>query len=133
MSDVVQVTVIGDKELEVKLLAIGANVGAATQKAARAGAAVVRQAAKDRAPVRTGQLKKSIQTVSVKGTGGVADADVGPTVFYGRFVELGHAGPHGKGHVPAHPFLRPALDEHEKEVQDAAAAVWRAAIEEAGG
>ncbi|HXH40184.1 MAG TPA: hypothetical protein VNN08_16260, partial [Thermoanaerobaculia bacterium] len=35
-------------------------------------------------------------------------------VFYAPFVEFGHMTPKG-GHVPAHPFLRPAFDEQAEE------------------
>ncbi len=133
MANEIRVTVVGDVELQAKLLALGERLTAVTRKAARAGADVVRTHAKENAPVRTGTLRDNIE-MNVKGTGGVANADVGPTekAFYGRFVEMGHA-LKGGGHVPAHPFLRPAIDEHGQEIQEAAAAVWREAVAEVTG
>ena len=81
-------------------------------------------------------LGGSIQTVVSKATDTRAEVDVGPTVIYGRIHELGgiilpvHAKmlswvDNGKRifakrvQIPARPYLRPAVDEHEKEISQA--------------
>lgn len=81
-------------------------------------------------------LGGSIQTVVSKAGDKIAEVDVGPTVIYGRIQELGgvilpvHAKllswvDNGKRifakrvQIPARPYLRPAVDEHEKEIAQA--------------
>ena len=81
-------------------------------------------------------LGGSIQTVVSKADDRYAEVDVGPTVIYGRIQELGgvvlpvHAKllswvDNGKRifakrvQIPARPYLRPAIDEHEKEIAQA--------------
>ena len=81
-------------------------------------------------------LGGSIQTVVSKATPTKAEVDVGPTVIYGRIHELGGIilpvyakmlswVDNGKRifakrvQIPARPYLRPAVDEHEKEISQA--------------
>jgi len=75
-------------------------------------------------PVKTGNLKKSIGVTKGKTKGTVVTYHISPRKggkydgFYGQWVELGHIvrekgkGKKGKviGHVPPHPFLRPAFE-----------------------
>lgn len=80
----------------------------------RSAARVVVAKAKQRVPVDTGLLKRSItQNVSVGS--GKAEALVGyrKKAFYGGFVEL------GTSKMRAQPFLRPALDESHTEIEAA--------------
>lgn len=67
--------------------------------------------------VNTGDLRRSIKARRSRGTPTevVAKVDVGE--FYGRFVEKGFLHKGGK-HIPAKPFLVPALKETEKDVID---------------
>lgn len=86
---------------------------AVVRDALRSSARVVAAKAKQRVPVRTGLLRKSITfNVSVKGAS-QAHALVGyrRKVFYGRFIEL------GTSKMSAKPFLRPALDESHGEIE----------------
>ncbi len=116
-------------------------------KALRAGGEVLRKEVQGRAPIKTeefkgsnslppGALNADIQ-VRVKTTDQGGTASIGPTAktaYVARFVELGHKQvSHGKkrgrkviGHVPAHPFLRPALDA----AGDAAIAAFQNALVE---
>ena len=57
--------------------------------------------AKARTPVRTGTLRRSI--ASVFENGGLT-GKVGPSVFYGRFIEF------GTRRMGARPFMRPAAE-----------------------
>lgn len=78
----------------------------------RSAARVVVAKAKQRVPVDSGLLKRSItQTVSVGN--GKFEALVGyrKKAFYGGFVEL------GTSKMAAQPFLRPALDESHAEIE----------------
>ena len=92
-------------------------------------------------------LGGSIQTVVSKATPTKAEVDVGPTVIYGRIHELGgiilpvHAKmlswvDNGKRifakrvQIPARPYLRPAVDEHEKEIGKAVSFQLRKQIED---
>lgn len=81
---------------------------------------------RNRVPVDSGNLKKSIKTKFAKDGLG---ADVGPTYGKGshaHLVEFGHVlVKNGKaiGHVPAHPFINPSVEEERpkyiKEIKDA--------------
>jgi len=62
---------------------------------------------------RTGALQRSIRVVSVRKEGSVYVSQTGPTVKYGRRVELGYT---GTGHFPYYttrpfPFLQPGLEQ----------------------
>lgn len=65
------------------------------------GAYAVEASAKQKCPVRTGTLRRSIHTV-LAGDG--LSATVGPSVEYGIYVEL------GTRHRTARPYLRPAFE-----------------------
>lgn len=61
----------------------------------------IEAAGKQKAPVKTGTLRRSIHTVL---SGGGLTATVGPSVRYGIFVEL------GTRHMGARPYMRPAAE-----------------------
>ena len=92
-------------------------------------------------------LSGSIQTVVSKSNDKIAEVDVGPSVIYGRIHELGgiilpvHAKmlswvDNGKRifakrvQIPARPYLRPAVDEHENEIGQAVGHQLRKQIED---
>jgi phage gpG-like protein len=134
---------------------IAAASGATLEKAVMAGGQVVEAYAKINAnqvfsAKSTGGagLGGSIQTVLVKSDVTSAEADVGPTVIYGRIQELGgiikpvhkkflHFFIDGVEvftklvHLPPRPYLRPAIDEHEQEVMDAIGYQLKNSIEDA--
>lgn len=115
------------------------------RESALAGAEVIRAQAEENAPHRTGNLKADIQKEIVKQTKARVKIEIGPgkKAWYGRLVEEGHAIVAGGkrvvknsgrvrvydgkvvGHVPPHPFLRPAFDEKVGEAQDVIAAELR--------
>lgn len=102
------------------------------REAALEGAEVIRAAAVEKAPERTGTLKENIFTEITKQTKNRVEIQIGPGEkgWYGRLVEEGHAIVVGGslkskkrpgriiGHVPPHPFLRPAFDEKVDEAQE---------------
>lgn len=126
-----RVEVIGERELLAKLRGLSAAVrGAHLQAAVRAGALLIENSAKGKAPYRTGTLRRSIHT-EVEGDDSRATATIGTDVVYAAQVEFGgtikpknakmlhwvDAG--GQDHFafavtqPARPYLRPAFDEEQ--------------------
>ncbi len=101
-----------DRNLErmERAVAVRALVSA-TEK----GAQIIADAAKMRAPRRTGKLAESIGHKVTKRSRSFVQHKISPGVFYGGFVEL------GTKHQPARPFLRPALDESDNAAVDATA------------
>ena len=76
---------------------------------------VVKGYAQANAPVRTGKMKGKIAVeTEIVARGETVEGRVGvkkdSDVFYARFVEL------GTRKSPAHPFLRPSVFDHAKEI-----------------
>lgn len=109
-------------------------------KAALAGADIIRDDARSRAPQKSGNLKRGIisaitwernTTVAFAGAGMdrnmnnifVKYSKSGKRYYYPSSVEYGHKG------APPHPFLRPALDSNRTKIRKAVADVVKAAIE----
>ncbi len=110
----------------------------------RAAAEVLKAAIVERAPERTGKLKRNVVVVTMRGrrnaiTSGVHIRGVNPetgnsdntmkasnrrNAFYWRFVEL------GTSNMPAHPFVRPAFDARQDEATRAVIARMNKAIDE---
>lgn len=133
MTAVAKVTIIGVKEFAEQLARIGgAAAGQALVGAVTAGALIVQNAAKEKAPFRSGTLRRSIRTepaevsathaAVVIGTGEVYAAvqEFGAVIVPVRARALRFEDPPKSGHivfaqrvhVPAHPYLRPAMDEN---------------------
>ena len=110
------VEVTGLRELQVNLRAAGPRVGLRAAAVIRKTAADIERDAKINAPVDTGFLMNSI-TTTIEGDGrsGSMRAEIGPTAYYGVFVEL------GTSRNGAQPFLFPAVDKHESRFYEAMA------------
>lgn len=123
----------GLDELKADLKDVSARVATnALRSAIRAAGKMVIDAAKGKAPVRRGKLRKSI-TQKVSAKRGLVQTKIGflKKAYYGGFVERGHAlVRNGKvvGSVSAQPFLRPALDENKPMISDIFAAMVRSEI-----
>jgi phage gpG-like protein len=133
MSDAVTIRVI--KLEDHFAAALAAASGDTLAKAVMAGGFVVEANAKINASrgrpglnVVTGNLVNSIKTALAKSTDTSAEADVGTGVVYARIHELGGIAGHGS-HIPARPYLRPAVDEHMGQIEDAVGAVLKDALE----
>lgn len=90
-----------------------------------------------------GNLAASMQTVTSEKKTKKVMVDIGPTVVYGRIQELGGVirpikakmlrweGADGRDvfakvvHIPARPYLRPAMDEHHNDIREAMEAQLR--------
>lgn len=79
---------------------IGAELGPKVTKVVVATALAVEAEAKASAPVKTGNLRRSIHTVPIDAT----HAQVGTDVEYAPFVE------YGTRHAHAQPYLTPAVE-----------------------
>lgn len=138
--------VVGLRELEAALTRVGRQVEAASRGLATDGAHLVEAAAKrnfegshkrgephvggDKPNVVTGTLRRSIRSLPPERAGvGEWVVRVGPTVVYGRRVELGYAGGPGRGHAHTRPFpyFTPAVRSTATAVFEIARARWAAA------
>lgn len=83
------------------------TVGAGVSKLVRTTALDIESTAKQIAPIRTGNLRRSI-THEVTGDGrhGAMDAVIGTDVSYAPYLEF------GTSRMAPHAFLGPALDRH---------------------
>jgi len=102
----------GTEELKRNLEKLGDRVGDALEGATRAGALIVQNDAKDRAPYKTGNLMRSIHMETTKKTNTIVVVEVGSDLIYAAPQEFGTS-----TGVPAHPYLRPAIDENADEVK----------------
>lgn len=131
MAKLVSVKVDGLRDLGERMKGLSEDMNNRIARAATAaGAVVIRDAAKQKAPVRTGNLRKNIivkrlpkgespltseHIVTVRqGKLTKKQRDAGLVdAFYGRFVEYGTA------KSPAQPFLRPAYDQNKEKATQA--------------
>lgn len=130
MASSVSVKVEGLKDLGDRMKGLTEQMNNRIARAATAaGAVVIRNAAQQKVPVLTGNLKKNIIVKRIpKGEASLTSEHIVTVrqgkltkkqraaglgdAFYGRFVEYGTA------RMPAQPFLRPAYDQNkEKAVQ----------------
>ena len=146
------IKVVNLKEFNAALRGLqSAARGDVVKKAALAGGAVVQAYARINAEAQfrgspTGTLKESIAVEVEKSGPNSAWVNIGPTVIYGRIQELGgwikpiHAkvlswiNEQGervfakKVYIPPRPYLRPALDEHMSEIEEAVGETLKSAI-----
>lgn len=94
---------------------IAAGLGPRVTKVVIATALAVEAEAKTTAPVKTGNLRRSIHTVPLDAT----HAQVGTDVEYAPYQE------YGTRNVPAHPFLTPAVEHARAPFLAALARVFR--------
>lgn len=97
-----------------------ARVNAAMRDAISSAGDRIALDARARAPMRTGRLRDSIEKRTVN-TATRARGFVGSDVEYAKRVERGFAGRDSLGRLydtPAHPYLRPALDQNRQAFAD---------------
>lgn len=145
-------SVSGSESLKRKLDALGeAAQGQALERALVAGALIVQNDAKRRAPYRTGTLRRSIHIgghadlagdfqgtpiESPQNNGNQVEVLVGTNVAYARRIEYGFSDADRLGreyNQPARPYLRPALDENAGEVSQEVSEALRDLIRAAVG
>jgi len=106
---------------------VGKRFSDVLEPATKSGALIVRNDAADKAPYLTGDLKKSLHIETTEKTETRVIVIAGTDLEYAAPQEFGTS-----TGVPAHPYLRPALDENadkvKKEIREALADALRAAI-----
>lgn len=124
----IQVSISGVEAVLKRLQAISPARSADLRRRILGSAAlVVMNAAKLKAPYITGNLKRSIHVAEVTDQRAV----IGPSAVYGRRVEFGFRGADRLGRVynqPAHPYLRPAVEESRAEIAAAVQTVLQQAL-----
>jgi HK97 gp10 family phage protein len=108
MVGVVSFKILGGQNLEKRLRELGPTVaGNVGRRAMYNSARVVMKAMRAFVPVKTGDLKRSITSQSVRGYGSLMVRVIGfksPGRYYAHLVEFGTI------RSAAKPFIRPALD-----------------------
>lgn len=120
-----RIQVLGLRELGVAMQGLSDDMRTkVARQAVAAGAGVVRKAARDKAPVDSGNLKASLIMKRVKDTSLTEEYIVTPRkgktrdgkdAYYARFVEFGTV------QAPAQPFMRPALEDNVQRATNAIA------------
>jgi HK97 gp10 family phage protein len=106
----ISMTVRGSEQLTRNLRRLAGNERRQAQRdGLEAGARVVETHSKLLAPVDTGALRNSIQVDSVT----PIEAIIAPHTDYAEYVEF------GTSKMAAQPYMRPAIDEHGREIVDA--------------
>lgn len=104
-----------------------ASKGNALEAGVNAAGLLVENSARPKAAYRTGTLRRSIRTQTVRDSATKVTAYVGSDVPYARRIELGFTGADSLGRYysqAARPYLRPALDENrDKLLPEIAAAI----------
>lgn len=124
---------VGLAEFKAQLKRLSAAASAdVLANAATAGLLLIQNAAKQKAPVKTGNLKRSIHIEIEEKHKDHAVAVVGTDVVYGPIQEFGGVVKNAFGiegrtvTIPPHPYMRPAWDENieaaKREVADSLAA-----------
>lgn len=129
----------GLKDIEKNLKALPAKIQKNALRAGiRAGLGVYRKEARQKAPKRTGALRRSIKVKMRRAKYGMLQGDLVTGVPYGHLVEFGTQVRHTKsgkstGAMPARPFFRPAFDTQTKAAEAAVAAKLRKYIQTKSG
>jgi HK97 gp10 family phage protein len=96
----------GIENLIAEVEKLGAKGNRIENKALREAGDIVKEAIKVEVPIRTGTLKRSIETSRVKTKDGIKHVEVGPGKdgYYGKFVEFGTV------KMKAKPFMAPGYE-----------------------
>lgn len=122
------INIFGAKEIEAKFRALPAKI---QNKLVRGGMTqagrIVREEARERVPVDTGELRASIKARRPKGAKrGEIRREVAATAPHAHIIEQGRKG------AEAQPFLAPALEAKQGEVVQAISDSVREGVKEAG-
>lgn len=131
----------GADDLQKKLARLSSEaIGSALALAAKAGAEKIILSAKQKVPVRSGTLKRSIQSKIMSQTDTSIEIAIGPNTPYAARIEFGYDGKTKRrtkaGHVvyvhqKAKPYLRPAFDEQVDTARDTIKARFKTLIDKA--
>jgi HK97 gp10 family phage protein len=124
--------ITGDKKLAAQFRSLSnATQGTMLARAAKAGAQLIANDAKQRVHKVSGDLGRSIDVGTPEIGGDSVEVKVGTDKEYARREELGFAGADSLGRVynqPPHPYLRPALETQKGAVEAEVGASVRALL-----
>jgi HK97 gp10 family phage protein len=130
----IRMEVVGVPEFQAQMARMSnAAAGGPLVDAVQAGALLIQNAAKQKAPRRTHTLRRSI-TTAITREGDTVAARIGPSAPYGKYLEYGtgryaeggngrrtpwvYRGPGGRYYTTEgmrpRPYMRPALDENRE-------------------
>lgn len=105
----------------------------AARKAVTDGGHLIERRSKQRSPVKTGTLRRSIHVDSVSRLSpGRWESRTGPSVIYARRIELGFHGADSLGrhyNQSGHPYMGPAFNESIDAVREIYRTAFREALE----
>lgn len=143
--------IIGSKELIDKLNKLSNAVrGKVIENSLVAGGLLISNSAKNKAPYKTGTLRRSIHVGghtaesapdftpkdvagSYSDIGGNQNDENSASVLIGTNLEYAKYQEYGTSKMAARPFLRPALDEEKENVKDEIGAALKVLIDKAVG
>lgn len=101
----------GMDELMKRIEEMGRKGAIVENKALKEAGQVLAKAMKSEAPRRTGRLAESIEVSGVRTKKGNKRVEVGPTVFYARFNEM------GTSKMGANPFMARSFNSNKAKLQ----------------
>ncbi len=132
MATSAKLTLKGLEEYLEKIAAAGKDVDEAAAKAVLAGAEVLQEGMQMRAPERTGNLRANIRIYGPEQDGNFIFCEIGLIHKRGwtdaDTARYGNAQEYGTSSMPAHPFIRPTIQEDRKKAQNA----MKESLEESG-
>jgi len=114
------VTIEGLDQGIKNLVELGNKLTQLRKPALEAGSLIITNSAKSKVRVKTHDLQRSIHFETVTNTVELTVTVVGPTVPYGRRIELGFSGTDRRGRTynqKPYPYLRPAYYENKELVE----------------
>jgi len=102
---------MGAQSLIKNLQKVSDNFSNSLEAAVKSGALLVQNDAKKMSPYKTGNLSSSIHIETAEKSNDKVEVRVGTDVIYARTQE------YGRGNIPAHPFMRPAFDMNQENIQ----------------
>jgi HK97 gp10 family phage protein len=127
MSTTGKLTTRGFDEYLERIVQAGRDVDAAAAKALAAGAAVALEGMQQRVAVVTGNLKDNLVATESQQDGNYVFVKVGLISADPDTARYGNAQEFGTSSMPAHPYVRPALDEEKARIR---AAIKQSLIED---
>ncbi len=115
---------IGGERLLAKLGKMAKDYEDKLEAAVTAGAKLIENDAKPRAPYKTGNLRSSIHTETAEKQGSRVTVHIGTDVVYAATQEFGD----DSRNIPAHPYLRPAFDENLGRAKEEIAKAFKEAV-----
>lgn len=112
MSNKIDIDLVGVDELQREISELGSKGSRVENKALKTAGEHLAERMREEVPERTGRLKESIEVSGVKTSKGKKKVEVGPTEYYGVFVEK------GTSKTQADPFMARSYEAEKKNLQN---------------